>query len=1035
MPPKKVSLPPNPPPHASQSIPLQYTTFFSVAPLNAKNVASSYLKTEAQTWIARAQSASQSQPHSRKRRIDALRDAADAAPDASMNYDDDDDLDANDGEKEAAENTPAHRTIVIHPGSESLRLGRATDLFPIVIPNVIARRAKKSSSSTHQTAGSSNANGTPAEASEGEDADVDMTDAGESPNKLDQDAGDAATSLRKNPRRSAANAHAQQEPSSDASQDDADAEATPKRSLADGIEAIRNDLRAIMRQEKLRSVGNAKNLAANYNDSSQPEDVPEHNDLFGLQWTDEDAGGDNEVLVGEQALRLACFSQPKTAEPKQNQRRQQQQQSQAASIKPLSPPDAHRPWTLFRPFQRGTLDLNTYEQHYGASAAARALLGDVRCILEKAITSPPEDTDERQETGKVAPIGLGIPRTEFAGCSVILIVPDLFCKSDIKALTELLLVDMGFAQACIQQESVCATFGAGLSTGCVVDLGAEKISVSCVEEGLVLPETRVQLAYGGADLTRFLGELLVRAKFPYRELDVRASIADTLLLDELKRRLVTLNPADVGLNIHDFYLRLPSRPTKKYLFRTYDELILAPMSLFDPSVYGLDAKSSLKRRQRAGYVEEEAEDGVAEDTPELSVVRGLDVPVTAAMTSCVKHLLPADPTPAPAPAVSAPDTGAVASEAGTPAPAGTDGGSGMGVVDALCAGTMMGELPASDPISILVQKHLPAHARPVRDLSGTWNASSLDTTEVSCDDIVQAASTGWWRKIAVLARSTLERRGMELDEVLEWWTVRLYALARLRLHSMLRTELAAVWEALEGQQVPFGLLVLRASEAKFRGDTRSTVEQYTVLIHMCKKKQGEAWRRRAVRLGIMLAFTLAEARDYNAAINVLDPLVERALAEEEEGVQLVVVAARIWIQAGDVEHALELVERAEQQLPKQSAAHAHIRQAKMVIATISGDFAAESQDAEEEGVVATLNRAVVQFYRAQLDAAIATLDAQLEAELALVASADAVVFNTATLYELAAGDEAAVVGRKRQLLATIARWAAEPGPTSSAFKL
>ncbi len=90
------------------------------------------------------------------------------------------------------------------------------------------------------------------------------------------------------------------------------------------------------------------------------------------------------------------------------------------------------------------------------------------------------------------------------------------------------------------------------------------------------------------------------------------------------------------------------------------------MSLFDPSVYGLDAKSSLKRRQRAGYVEEEAEDGVAEDTPELSVVRGLDVPVTAAMTSCVKHLLPADPTPAPAPAVSAPDTGAVASEAGTP---------------------------------------------------------------------------------------------------------------------------------------------------------------------------------------------------------------------------------------------------------------------------------------------------------------------------------------------------------------------------------
>ncbi|SNX87030.1 related to ARP8 - Actin-related protein [Melanopsichium pennsylvanicum] len=692
MPPKKVSLPPNPPPDPSQNIPLQYTTFFSVAPLNAKNVSSSYLKTESQTWISRSQSTAQPLPQSKKRRLDALRDVADAADgaDASINLDDEDDLDADQGEKEAAENTPAHRTIVIHSGSETLRLGRATDLFPISLPNVIARRPTKAASPplTHTPSQQANGNhaltASTANTENTDDthhmdiqmADEPRTDAHAGAKADEETEEDAAKSLRKNPRRSAINAFASEKPYSS---NIPAAPTTQGLSLNEGIETIRNDLRAIMRQEKLRSVGNAKNLAANYNDSSKPEDVPEHNDLFGLEWIDEDANGDNDVLVGEQALRLACFSLPNTAEPKQQRGRQQQHQT--SPVKQLSPPDSHRPWKLFHPFKRGTLDLNTYEEHYGSSAAVQALLGDVRCILERAITCPPEDTDERQETGRVAPIGLGIPRKEFGSCTVILIIPDLFCRSDVKALTELLLVDMGFAQACVQQESVCATFGAGLSSGCVVDMGSEKISISCVEEGLILPETRIQLSYGGRDLTHFLAELFIRAKFPYRELDYASNIADAMLIDELKRKLITLNPADVGLNIHDFYLRLPSRPTMKYLFRTYDELIMGPMSLFDPQVFDLDAKKMLKGKSR-GYKEDEGagDEGVAEDSPELSVLRGLDISVTTAMTSCVKHLLPPPPAaPIAKDGTAGTDAGAAAaaaargSEIGTPAPPATEG--------------------------------------------------------------------------------------------------------------------------------------------------------------------------------------------------------------------------------------------------------------------------------------------------------------------------------------------------------------------------
>jgi actin-related protein 8 len=39
-------------------------------------------------------------------------------------------------------------------------------------------------------------------------------------------------------------------------------------------------------------------------------------------------------------------------------------------------------------------------------------------------------------------------------------------------------------------ESVCATFGAGVSSACVVDIGDQKVSVSCVEDGNSTKNTR-----------------------------------------------------------------------------------------------------------------------------------------------------------------------------------------------------------------------------------------------------------------------------------------------------------------------------------------------------------------------------------------------------------------------------------------------------------------------------------------------------------------------------------------------------------------
>lgn len=40
------------------------------------------------------------------------------------------------------------------------------------------------------------------------------------------------------------------------------------------------------------------------------------------------------------------------------------------------------------------------------------------------------------------------------------------------------------------QESVSSVFGCGLSAACVVDVGDEKTSICCVEDGLVVPSSR-----------------------------------------------------------------------------------------------------------------------------------------------------------------------------------------------------------------------------------------------------------------------------------------------------------------------------------------------------------------------------------------------------------------------------------------------------------------------------------------------------------------------------------------------------------------
>ncbi|CCV00267.1 unnamed protein product [Malassezia sympodialis ATCC 42132] len=492
-------------------------------PVAHADVSSSYLKTEAQTWVARS-----GRPGKRVKRDDE--DDAENAPEPADDADGDD---------------PVARRLVVHIGSDAVRVGRATDLYPTVVPNVLARRM---------------ATETPPSAS-----------------------------------------------------------APAPESMDPLLEPLRAELRMIMRQYKLRPVSNGWQSANSYNASVQPERVEEHNDVYDVGFRpDADVPADQAVVVGEAALRLAALSDGRPTR-----------------------------WRLHRPWARGMLNVQGYADTYG-DACVEVLLNDVQHILTHALTAPPSDAAGASLTSA----GLGIPARELPRYSVLLLVPDSFSRSDVRALGHVLMRHMGFAALHVQTEGLCATFGAGLSAACVVDLGATSIGIACVEEGLVLPETRVTLSYGGRDMSAFFLQVLRGSSFPYHECDLAARVADAQLLDQLKERFVTLQPSQVGLNLFDFLVHLPGAATHKYALRLYDEPILAGLLLFHPSVV---PDKRLPRRARTAP----AADTVAGEEPEpnavltatnaslggdeaaeLSAHAAVDVTPTLAMLGCLGSRLP-----------------------------------------------------------------------------------------------------------------------------------------------------------------------------------------------------------------------------------------------------------------------------------------------------------------------------------------------------------------------------------------------------------
>lgn len=86
----------------------------------------------------------------------------------------------------------------------------------------------------------------------------------------------------------------------------------------------------------------------------------------------------------------------------------------------------------------------------------------------------------------------------------------MFVKHHVRYVVNMLLAKMEFKSLFIHNESIMSTYAMALPSACVVDVGSTKISVCCVDEGLIIQKSIIRKHFGGNDIDEILYRMLLR---------------------------------------------------------------------------------------------------------------------------------------------------------------------------------------------------------------------------------------------------------------------------------------------------------------------------------------------------------------------------------------------------------------------------------------------------------------------------------------------------------------------------------------------
>jgi actin-related protein 8 len=167
-------------------------------------------------------------------------------------------------------------------------------------------------------------------------------------------------------------------------------------------------------------------------------------------------------------------------------------------------------------------------------------------------------------------------------------LPDTFTSREQKAVCTVLFDRLQVERIVLHYESVVTCFGSGVSSGCVVDIGAQKTRICCIDEGEIVPNSTVSLQYGGDDFTVLMTQMLQADKdhfFPFDEV----SLCDTqhwLVLDQVKRDFCyyVLTP-QYKVGVCDLTVRgSGGAPSTLHRFNISTVAVLTTLALFDPEL-------------------------------------------------------------------------------------------------------------------------------------------------------------------------------------------------------------------------------------------------------------------------------------------------------------------------------------------------------------------------------------------------------------------------------------------------------------------
>lgn len=217
------------------------------------------------------------------------------------------------------------------------------------------------------------------------------------------------------------------------------------------------------------------------------------------------------------------------------------------------------PYCLRRPIRRGHFNVSPYYP-------AQQVLEDLYTIWEWILTEK-----------------LHIPPSQRTMFSAIIVVPETFDNREIKELLSIVLGDLGFGVAVIHQESLATVFGNGLSTACVVNIGAQVTSIICVEDGVALPATGMTLSFGGEDISRcLLWTQRHHQTWPPIRTDAVVKPIDLLMLNQLKESYCQIKDGetDAVVVVYSYEDGMPAGAHKTRL----TALNVPPMGLFYPKL-------------------------------------------------------------------------------------------------------------------------------------------------------------------------------------------------------------------------------------------------------------------------------------------------------------------------------------------------------------------------------------------------------------------------------------------------------------------